>query len=207
MVFRIGCDLDGVIFEQMDLFLPYYQRFNCEIKSKENITDYDPEKLGFPLEEFQKMLISLEGNGDYQGMEPIPGAIESVNKFYEKLEAEIYYITARGSCLDLSGKESVMNDSRFSLNKYNAKFHELYHSSPKLNKIKELKIGVMIEDNPEEIKLLSENDICCICVNRPYNTEIKENKFIKKCNANEIFDCFINNYSKFFDVNLTSSIL
>ena len=180
--------------------LPYYKIYNPLIKEKEGITDYSTEKLGMPFSSFKEILIYLEKNGLYKKMEFIPGASESANKFSEKLGAEVYFITARGYYLDSSDRNNVLLDSWNSLTKQKVNFVGLYHSSPKLEKIQELKINIMIEDNPKEINELSQNEIYCICVNRPYNTEIKENKFIKRCNPNQIYECVMDNYSKLLNI-------
>ncbi|MCK5043435.1 hypothetical protein KAR52_00325 [Candidatus Pacearchaeota archaeon] len=186
---KFGCDMDGTTFEQMGAFLPYYKKFNPNVNSIDDLIYYDPEKLGFPMKDFYEMLKSFEHTKDFLNMKPLPGAIESVNKFYD-IGGKVYYITARNSY------KGIYQDSLDSLEKNKAKFEKLFLAYPKLDLIQKKGIVAMAEDRPEEIYELSKNGICCICVNRPYNKEVKENDFIKRCEANQIFECFMDNYSK-----------
>lgn len=186
---KFGCDMDGTTFEQIGAFLPYYKKFNPNIKSVNDVIYYNPEKLGFPMKDFYQMLRDFEHTKEFLNMNPLPGAIESVNKFYD-IGGKVYYLTARNSY------KRVYEDSLNSLKNNGAKFEKLFLECPKLDRIRKIGIVAMAEDRPEEIYELSENGIYCICVNRPYNKEVEENGFVKKCEASEIYECFMDNYSK-----------
>jgi hypothetical protein len=186
---KFGCDMDGTTFEQIGAFLPHYKKFNPNIKSINDVIYYNPENLGFPMEEFQQMLKDFEHTKEFLNMSPLPGAIESVNKFYD-IGGKVYYITARDSY------KGIYQDSLNSLKNNGAIFEKLFLECPKLNRIQKEGIVAMAEDRPGELYELSKNGIYCICVDRSYNKEVKENDFIKRCEANQIFECFMDNYGK-----------
>ena len=164
---RIGIDIDGVV---ADFGKSLVDKFGKEKGFVyQDIKKYDLTNLGLSENEIKTF---LEGRETYVNMKTIKGAREGVNKL--SLDNQIIFISFR------SFYPEIAEDTYNWLVKDKFKFDNLIcFQKEKIKVIRKEGIELMIEDNPSEIDIISE-EIPCIIYNQPWNQNIKQNWLLTK---------------------------
>lgn len=185
---RIGIDIDGVLTDVEQFTIDYLTKFCVENKIEYHIdfekSDYDAFKTLNITEEqednFWKEYIAFYATKE----QARPFASEVIKKLKQEGH-EIYIITARW----LSNREDKLGEHMRNLVKNWLKEQDIFYDKlifskakkeKKKEEVKEYKIDVMIEDNPNNIKELARL-IPIICYDTSYN---------RKCESKNIIRCY-----------------
>ena len=182
---RIGIDIDGVLTDIEQFVIDYISKYCVENKIKYNIGDYDYNySKTFNITDEQEENFWNEYLEYYAVNEK---ARPFASEFIEKLKNdgnEIYIITARW----LTNRGDELGDNMRALVKkwlsenrieYDKLIFSKAENERKSQEIIENKIDLMIEDNPNNIKELSQI-VPVICYVTEYNKNCVEDK-ITKC--------------------------
>lgn len=183
---RIGIDIDGVLTDIEQWQLDYGSKYFFE-NGKKDIIDhkgYETTDI-FKVSEEQDDAFWKKYFKDYSiNVESRKFANEVTKKLKEKGN-EIYIITARGSFLSHSTNVMSIEENQQIVLKW-LKENDIYYDkiifSPedKLNICEENNIGVMIEDKPRNIEMIS-TKLPVICFNAGYN---------ENCMGKNIIRCY-----------------
>jgi hypothetical protein len=66
--------------------------------------------------------------------------------------------------------------------------HQVYWGQSKIQKLKDLGVDILIDDNPKTFKECEENGIFCILMTMPYNTHIKTKYRVDNLDINNILN-------------------
>jgi len=135
---KIGIDIDGVV---ADISNSIKEFFNI---NPEKIKDYDLTKQGIT----QEKLIEFLNPQTYKNMEPIKDAAESIKEISKY--HQIYFISARNQYKEV--KEHTIQW----LQNNGFQFDKVYCGEDKKKVVQKEGIEFIIEDNPSEIKRLSQ---------------------------------------------------
>ena len=180
----IGIDLDGVLFDTEDYFRTYAMIFNEEhVHSKNfNLSELKvKDRYGWDFETNHKF---FDKNLDWiEKTAPIrPFAIEAINKLHE-MGHKLVCITARG----FEFQEEI-DITKKRLKKAKIKFDEIiFEAKHKLETIQNQNIDIMIEDNPDIVDYLSQEDIKCIYLHDAGIKQSKSKNVIEVFNWAEIY--------------------
>jgi len=173
---NIGIDIDGTVANLYESLIPYVRERKKNPKLKD-ITTYNMKGWNLEGNKLTEILKGFEHTGEYLTLKPYKNSIKVVNELYEN--NKIYFLTARDQY------QGVSWDTLYWLFSNGFKLDGMFTKlRTKHNKIKELEIDLLIEDNPNEIDF--EANYCglnCIIYDQPWNQEIKENDLIKRCKS------------------------
>jgi uncharacterized HAD superfamily protein len=166
---RIGIDIDDVIFPFMANFLSYLNKKNMTSYSFEDVTNYHLWKMGIHKSKEEDVLVALEFQNSiiFDDINPIDGTkevIEEISEYYD-----IFFVTSRPE--DIKDKTNNFLNKHFPKNGFKI-FHsgDVYGKNLSKTEIcKELKISLMIEDNPEYAYDLAKNGIKVFLIDKPWN--------------------------------------
>ena len=172
---HIGIDIDGTVADMLNTLKPYIFRINTRAKMKD-IKDYALTGVGLNSEIMDNIFKSFRYKGDYLRMKPIRGSIKAIRELKD-LGYKITFLSARDQY------DAVFQETHDWLVKHKYKFDGvLCFQRNKIEPINEFKIDLLIDDNPNEIKEVSEKGIECLLFDQPWNKEIKETDKIKRVN-------------------------
>lgn len=190
---RIGIDIDGVITNVEEFEIDYGSKYFCE-KGKLNIVkeNIDFSKEDFYIDKNDSDDFWSKAIYDYIKIKPRNFACEVINKLKQDGNT-ICIITNRISELsycDITPEEMQKNVVKWldENSIYYDKF--IFSNGDKTKYIIDNKIDIMIEDNPRNIKAIS-NIIPVICYNASYN---------KSCEGENIIRCY-SWYDIYFKIN------
>lgn len=171
---KIGIDIDGTVANLYDALLPYVKKWKKDAKLGD-LKTYDMSGWNLNKESLISILKGFETTNEYLFLKPYKDSVRVINKLYKK--NEVYFLTARDQY------ERVSWDSLLWLTANQFKFNGLFSGlESKHNKIKDLKIDLFIDDNPDEIDAEAN---CfgtqCIVYHQRWNENLKENELIKRC--------------------------
>ena len=196
---RIGIDIDGVLTNLEQFVADYFTKFCVEknIDYKLGEIDYEPYKT-FNVSKEQEEEFWLEYLEFYALNEKArPFATDIIKKLKEDGH-EIYVITARWLTNRQNAEGQKMREIVSNwLAESNIIYDKLIFSkADKENKVQEIvenNIDLMIEDSPNNIKMLSKI-VPIICYNAEYN---------KNCVGDNIYHCtsWFDIYKKIMEIN------
>ena len=164
---RIGIDIDGVVADFGKSLVDKFGKEKGFVYG--DIKKYDLTNLGLSENEIKTF---LEGRETYVNMKIISGARKGINKL--SLDNQINFISFRAFYSEIA------QDTYDWLIKNKVKFDSLIcFQKEKIKVIRKEGIELMIEDNPSEIDIISE-EIPCIIYNQPWNQNIKQNWLLTK---------------------------
>lgn len=191
---NIGIDIDGVLTNYRQFALEYGQKY-CKENDKGKLIDpkayYSTDMFNWDEEtdmDFWMKNIFLYATENL--------AIQGASKNIKKLKADghtIFIITARMfASPESSCKEELREKMKKTVKEWLDKNEIVYDyiifsAEDKSKHIIENNIDVMIEDSPNNLKNLSKLTKM-ICVDWPYNKEIKDDNIYRCYNWNEIYD-------------------
>ena len=198
---KIGIDIDGVLTDEHTFIIDNATKFFSEnnIPYEVNKDIYDNARI-FNVTEDEYILFWKQYFLNYiKNVTIRPYASEIIKKLKED-NHEIFIITARPfTSYDNEYKEQMQSIAKEWLNKNGVLYDHIIFSENKVNICKEFKIGVMIEDKPENI-LSCSTEIPVICYDHPFNeTIVKDNIYrcyswydiyekIKEINSKQVQD-------------------
>lgn len=174
---KIGLDIDGIILDFERTMRTYAELYDLLILRKDGIKDSSQfdylKRYDWTDEEKQEF---IDNYLIYATINSTP-LIPLVKEMLEIFSIEGYkfeFITARG-LLKKETKEAVIQVFR----KNNLPIENIHWGvKDKVSKCKELGIDLMIEDNPNQCKLLKENKIKTIYFRDKDNEKIQEDKYL-----------------------------
>ena len=183
---KIGLDIDGIILDFERTMRTYAELYDLLILRKDGIKDSSQfdylKRYDWTDEEKQKF---IENYLIYATINSTP-LIPLVKEMLEIFSIEGYkfeFITARG-LLKKETKEAVIQVFQ----KNNLPIENIHWGvKDKVSKCKELGIDLMIEDNPNQCKLLKENKLKTIYFRDKDNEKIQEDEYLTEVsNVGEI---------------------
>ena len=174
---KIGIDIDGVILDYERMLLTYGELYNSLELKKDYIKEdehylikrfnwNDEEKMNFVNKYFIKLAKIVPF---------MPGAIDVINML-KKDGHELIIISARGGLVkemkDLAIKK--FDEANLSFDKY------YWNQSDKIEIIKKESIDIMIDDNYDICKKLSENNIKTLYFRDKNMKKLKESDYLKE---------------------------
>lgn len=174
---KIGLDIDGVILDFERTMRSYAELYDLLILRKDgvkNSSEFDYlKRYDWTDEEKKNFVDNYLVHATINSTPLIPLIKEMLELF--KIEGyEFLFITARG-LLKKETKEAVIKVFQ----KNNIPINNIYWGTKdKVLKCKELKIDLMIEDNPTTCKLLIDNKIKTLYFRDKDNEIIKNNNFL-----------------------------
>ena len=174
---QIGIDIDGVILDYERMLLTYGELYNSLELKKEYIKEdehylnkrfnwNDEEKMNFVNKYFIKLAKIVPF---------MPGAIDVINML-KKDGHKLIIISARGGLVkemkDLAIKK--FDEANLSFDKY------YWNQSDKIEIIKKESIDIMIDDNYDICKKLSENNIKTLYFRDKNMKKLKESDYLKE---------------------------
>lgn len=183
---NIGIDVDGVLLDFEERFrykaeiFDYLEKKNNKVKDKEsyiieekyNWSEYDWNIFA------KKYLIKLSKDSNI-----IPGVKEVINLL--KIDGhKLFIISARGT--EFEDMITIVSEK---FEKENLKFDKYYWKTKnKLEIIQKEKIDIMIDDNPNICKRLSNDNVKTIYFRNAYGKKLEENQYLKEVkNWGEIY--------------------
>lgn len=174
---KIGLDIDGIILDFERTMRTYAELYDLLILRKDGIKDSSQfdylKRYDWTDEEKQKF---IDNYLIYATINSTP-LIPLVKEMLEIFSIEGYqfeFITARG-LLKKETKEAVVQVFQ----KNNLPIENIHWGvKDKVTKCKELGIDLMIEDNPNQCKLLKENKIKTIYFRDKDNEKIQEDEYL-----------------------------
>ena len=155
---RIGIDLDGVVFDSDRMFGAYAELFDIEHngRGKQGDSRYLEVMYGWSDELFNEYMDKYLNIVLHDA--PVMLLAKDVLKILKDDGHELIVITNRST---LDGKEKVVTEERFE--KEGLSFDKIvFKKGSKVPVLKEEKIDIMIDNTPEVVDELSQNNIKCI---------------------------------------------
>lgn len=174
---KIGVDLDGVVFDFLEAFIPFVKAWCGEYYTRDQITDRhwrlgpDPDGLSRTVHE---ALRDFEPHG-YKGLNPISGARPALINLRMRGH-QIHYITARGqSAFDVTAEKlqelGVLFENPESI------LH--FPGESKVSKMLDIGATVLIDDTPAMVEAAAETFGVAILFDAPYNQEVQDDRIIR----------------------------
>lgn len=190
--FKIGIDLDDVVFEFVRYLSDYLDRNHGVKVGFEDFISYKfSDFLDFTNEEMIDIIGNMISNSKNLEYDICEGAVESIKEL--SVNSDIYFITSR---VHLDGTEESLEKLFFDID-----YELIVSSNPYVgNKGRDkgeicldLGIDYMIEDSYEHVLSCLEKGIKCFLINKPWNLNYIENKKIIRVNSwNEILEVLKN---------------
>ena len=175
---KIGIDLDGVVFNTEMLWSTYAELYDCiELNRNSVITKLEPrfqERYDWSDEDKNNF---LDRYADISEFDMMPGAKQVINML-KKDGHELIVITARGA---ISNQKEGASIAAKKLENEGIKFDKFYWKHrEKLDKCKNEKIDVMIDDNYHICETIKEAGIPVIYFNSLSRKHLEENRGLKE---------------------------
>ena len=192
---NIGIDVDGVLIDFEERFRYKAQLFNYIERNNNEIVNKDAyivqERYGWNNEDWKifsnKYLIELTRESKF-----MPG-VKEVTDLLKKEQHKLFIISARGTEF-----EDMITIVEKKFQEENIKFDKYYLKLKNKNREKVIKyenIDIMIDDNPNTCKMLSNNGIKTLYFRNAYGNKLEENEYLKEVkNWGEIYRCIKENY-------------
>lgn len=190
---NIGIDVDGVLIDFEERFRYKAQLFNYIERKNNEIVKEDAyivqERYGWNDNDWKifsnKYLIELTKESKF-----MPG-VKEVTDLLKEEQHKLFIISARGTEF-----EDMITIVENKFQEENIKFDKYYWKlKNKLEVIKDENIDIMIDDNPNTCKMLSDNGIKTLYFRNVYGNKIEENTYLKEVkNWGEIYRCIRENY-------------
>ncbi len=168
---KIGIDLDEVTINFMDSLNKFYHKKTGKLYKKEHYKSYNWWELwGCTREEAIAVEHEFVTSKNYEEMEPIENAIESINKLVDK--NELFIITSRPE----KNKEKTLKWINKHLNRIKAEiiFSGDFHggAKTKVEICKDLQIDIILEDNKDYALACAGAGIKVILFDKPWNQKV-----------------------------------
>lgn len=174
---NICIDIDGTITSPYH-YLPYLNDiYNKNLTEEDFTTVYWAELYGDTLEGMLDKLHSKHINS-YSKIEIIEGVKEVIAELYK--ENNLFFVTARNPSLQQITKDWLEKQQLSQIPLY------LLGTDKKLDKAKQLKCNVFIEDNPNNALNLANGGITVILIDCNYNKDIYHRNIIRVSSWREI---------------------
>ena len=167
---NIGIDIDGVLTNENDFVLECMSKFNYEnnLGYMKNPYEYEFNKVNYNDE--QKMEYREKYFNDYVDNYKARRYASEVIKMLKEDGNKIYIITARYTSIH---NEKMRQRVREWLKKNDIYYDEVVFTvSPKVDKLKEYKIDLMIDDSPKNIPFMAKVTKI-FCFDNPYNRDLE----------------------------------
>lgn len=174
---NICIDIDGTLTSPYH-YMPYLNKiYNKNLTEEDFTTVFWAELYGDTLEGMLDKLYSNYLNS-YSEAQVVEGAKEAIEELYK--ENQLFLVTARNSTL-----EQITRDW---LEKQQLSYVPLYllGTDKKLDKAKELKCDIFIEDHPNNALMLAEGGIKVILIDCNYNKNVDHKNIIRVSSWKEI---------------------
>ena len=176
---NIGIDIDGTITSPYH-YIAYLNRIYDKNLTEEEITTvFWAELYGDTLE---GMLDKLHSNylNCYSEAKVVEGAKEILDELYKY--NNLFFVTARSADLEEITHNWLKKQKLSQIPLY------ILGTDRKLNKAKELKCDIFIEDNPSNALHLAEGGLKVILIDCNYNKDVKHENIIRVFSWREIKD-------------------
>lgn len=174
---KIGLDIDGVILDFERTMRTYAELYDLLILRKNGVkykNQFDYLRRYDWTEEEKKNFIDNYLIYATKNSTPLIPLVKEMLELFELEGYEFVFITARG-LLKKETKEAVIEV----FNKNNIPINNIYWKvKDKVSKCIELGINIMVEDNPNTCKLLSNNKIKTLYFRDKDNEKILNNEFL-----------------------------
>jgi len=176
---NICIDIDGTITDPYH-FIPYMNEiYNENIKAEDCYTHKLEDLYNKSIEEILKKFHN-EYSYCYKVADVVEGSHEIITKLYKK--HNLYFVTARSNILEQHTLEWLMEKEFPQIDVH------LLGSYYKVDKAKELKCDIFIEDNPDNAIDLAKEGIKVLLIETNYNKDISHDNIIRVKNWYEIGD-------------------
>lgn len=168
---KIAIDLDEVTAEFLEKLLEYHCLKTDKKISKEEFLSYNFwETWGGTREEAIKIVYDFHKSKMFDGIQPVRGAIKSVEKLLK--ENEIVIITSRPA--NQRRKTKAWLKKYFGKIKIEVYFTGDFHKgkNTKIEICKKIGIDLILEDHPDYAQKCAEEEIKVILFDRPWNRNL-----------------------------------
>ena len=180
----IAIDLDGVVFDTEEYYRTYAHLYNIKLVKNGVIDKKEiniPKRYGWNndiINDFyEKYTEEIITNAPFK-----PGARYVINEL-KKLGHTLICITLRGyHQYEIDITEKRLKESNITFDKI------IYNQRNKLTACQKEKVDLIIDDNPNTIKLLSENNIKCFHFRGAGLKRVKHKNAIEVQNWGDIFE-------------------
>jgi len=163
------CDIDDVLWELVDAWIDYYNKYNKDrdTLSKDDVTDWDIVKCTKPKNtKFFWEILNLESFYDFIYKYIKPHTYDTLKRLNDCPNVKLYFATSTYYTNATVKIQYFLHFFNFIASKQVITIHDKYL----------LNGDIFIEDSPVNLKRVIEIGGKCYCVNKPWNTNIKENK-------------------------------
>jgi len=175
---KIGIDIDEVVTEFLKSYLEFYNKKYNSSLNKEKITNYHLWECGIhkSKEDSINEVMEFQESPSFEKIDLVEGAKEGIKKLSKKFN--IYFITSRPE--NLKDKTNTFFERHFPQNEFKIFFSgEIYGENlSKPSICKNLKISLIIEDNPSCALDCAESGIKVFLLDKPWNKSCKEHENI-----------------------------
>jgi uncharacterized HAD superfamily protein len=164
---RIAIDIDSTLHHYWDVLSDTAQRrFGIDLPYEEQI-DWGVTRLR--EEQFQLCVEETHSESAILAGRPYPGAVEAVNEWHR--DGHFIHITSHRQTTCQSATERWLNE-------IGLEYDELYCSFDKVGRCRELEIGLLIDDAPENLVKAVDNGIVAATIAHPWNRDVCEEEDI-----------------------------
>lgn len=175
---KIAVDLDDTLCEFVKPFLKEWNKLGHDKKFEDIYTYYLSDALDRPQEEISQFLVDLEAKHAYALSDPLPKAVEVMNRLYHSGH-EIYVVT---------GRRNASEAMRW-LDEASIKYEDLYLTREKTKVLKSINADLFIDDMPFNVEDSSGAGIDTLLMDKPWNREVDENDYLTRVFGwEQIFD-------------------
>ena len=182
----IGIDIDGVISTPY-YYLNHFNKLYNKSFTENQCTDYNLRNIYNVTEEEWETKFHENIIGYFESCDIREDASETINKI--KLSYDCHFITARS---DTQYVRTITENYLKQNNLDSIPLHML-SSHYKVDRAKELKIDLFIEDNGNNALQLANEGIMVLLMDTYYNKEYSHKNIVRVNNWNEIEEILLNN--------------
>jgi 5'(3')-deoxyribonucleotidase len=191
MKIRVGVDLDEVLAKFVSSLLSYYNHLSGKNISMEDIKSYNlwENGVGKSGEETIKIVDDFFESREYDKIEPIDGAIESIRELSEKYD--LFIITSRDKKTE--GKTRRFLQEHFNGTRLELIFSGDFHNEQGKSKAeicKELGIEYLIEDNYKYAENAASQGIKTFLFTRRWNRDLLNGRSTRVNDWGQIMEHF-----------------
>jgi len=185
----IGIDIDDVLAEFIQEYLIHHNSINDTAYVKEDIRDYDLQKvLPYTREEILKKIFAFYEHENFRKLPTLTNAKEVIDIL--KKTHELHAITARPIFTKQNTTDWItknFSDAFKSIN-FSNEFGLSKEHKNKPEICEDLNVNIMIEDSPKYAEAISKKGIKVLMITQPWNTKYQQENVERVKDWNEILE-------------------